>query len=150
MTETVHATVVVERDLAAPPARVFAAWADPDQRRQWDIPSAGWVVAEQRQDFHVGGEEYSRFGPAEDPQFISKGFYLDIVPNARIVSAGTMHFRDQRSSSTLCTVELTPHGKGTRLKITDQSAYLGGGEAPSDRDAGWNEIADKLVAFLAG
>ena len=67
----------------------------------------------------------------------------------RIVSAGTMHFGTKRSSSTLCTVELTATGKGTALKLTDQSAYYGGGEQPSDRTTGWTEIAERLGAFLA-
>lgn len=33
-----HATIVVERSLRATPARVFAAWASPDERRHWDVP----------------------------------------------------------------------------------------------------------------
>lgn len=143
-----HGTVVVERTYPASPARVFAAWSDPKQRKQWDVPSEGWIVAEYRHDFRIGGEEYNRFGPKENPQYIATGTYLDIVPDQRIVSAGTMHFGEMRSSSTLFTLELTPKGNGTHVKMTDQSVYYGGGEQASDRDGGWNEIADRLGKFL--
>jgi uncharacterized protein YndB with AHSA1/START domain len=142
-----HATVVVERTLSAPPARVFAAWASSEERRLWDVPGDDWVVAEHEQEFRVGGRERSRFGPAGDPAYLSDGFFLDIVPDTRIVSAGTMHDHDVRVTATLCTVEFLPAGRGTRLILTDQSAFFGG-ETESDRKAGWGEIVDRLSAHL--
>ena len=44
-----HATIVLERRLSAPPARVFAAWADPAIRVKWDIPGHDWETTEQEQ-----------------------------------------------------------------------------------------------------
>jgi len=52
-----HATIVVERRFEAPPARVFAAWANQEERARWDVPDDGWVIAEYHQDFRVGGRE---------------------------------------------------------------------------------------------
>jgi len=144
----IHATVTIERNFSAPPARVFAAWADPEVRRIWDVPGDDWVVAEMVSEFRVGGREYSHFGPPGAPRYWSEGRYLDIVPNARIVSAGTMHDAEAPSSSTLCTVELLPDGTGTKLILTDQSAYLNGIEKPSDRQAGWSEIVARLDSYL--
>jgi uncharacterized protein YndB with AHSA1/START domain len=150
MTErtVVHATITVERRFLASPARVFAAWADPEARRRWDVPGEDWVVAEFVSEFRVGGREYSHFGPPGAPRYWSEGRYLDIVPGARIVSAGTMHDREAPSSSTLCTIEILPDGAGTKLILTDQSAYLGGRETPADRKEGWGEIVDRLDAYL--
>jgi uncharacterized protein YndB with AHSA1/START domain len=143
-----HATTVLDRKFSASPARLFAAWADPVARRQWDVPGNDWVVAGHEQDFRVGGREATRFGPKGDPRYSSEGRYLDIVPDARIVSAGTMHSGDARISTTLCTIELIAEGTGTRLILTDQSAFLGGGEKPTERQAGWGEILNKLAAHL--
>ena len=126
-----HATIVLERTFGAAPPRVFAAWADPAARAQWDVPGGGWQVAEYEQDFRVGAREASRFGPPGDPKFSSEGRYLDIVPDARIVSAGTMRSGETRTSATLCTIELPPEGTGTRLILTDQSALLDGLERPA-------------------
>jgi len=142
-----HATIVVERRLGAPPTRVFAAWANSDERRRWDVPGDDWVVAEHEQDFRVGGRERSRFGPPGDPAYLSDGVFLDIVPDTRIISAGTMHDHDVPVTATLFTVEFYPDGRGTRLVLTDQSAFFGG-ETESDRKAGWGEIVDRLSTYL--
>jgi uncharacterized protein YndB with AHSA1/START domain len=40
-----HSTIVVERNFRAAPARVFAAWADPDVHRRWNVPSDYWKIA---------------------------------------------------------------------------------------------------------
>ncbi len=144
---TEHATSKLERTLNASPQRVFAAWADKHKRAQWDLPGEDWVIAEQEEDFRVGGRQYKRFGPKGDPRFHSEGFFIDIVPDARIVSAGAMHLNGVRSSATLCTVEISAQENGARIILTDQSAYLAG-ETPAMRRAGWTSILDRLEAHF--
>jgi uncharacterized protein YndB with AHSA1/START domain len=146
----VHATAVVERRFAGVALGVvFAAWADPAQRAEWDLPGDDdWVLVEHAQDFRVGGREKTRFGPKDDPRFWSAGEYLDIVPNVRIVSAGVMHSGPARISTTLCTVEFLREDGGTHLVLTDQSAFLDGAEAPAERWSGWSKILDRLALFL--
>jgi uncharacterized protein YndB with AHSA1/START domain len=143
-----HATIVLDRIFDASPVRVFDAWADPMVRVRWDVPGEDWEIAGHEQDFRVGGREATRFGPKGDPLYYSEGRYLDIVPNARIISAGTMHRGDTRISTTLCTIEVIAEGTGARLILTDQSSFLDGGEKPSDREGGWGAILDKLEAYL--
>ena len=143
-----HATIVVERTYDASPGSVFAAWTDPAIRILWDVPGQGWETTEFTNDLRIGGRETSRFGPAGDPKYHSDGLNLDIVPNARIVSAGTMHEGDRRISTTLCTVELLPAGDGTRLILTDQSTYLDGRDNPADRENGWTFILENLGTHL--
>jgi uncharacterized protein YndB with AHSA1/START domain len=142
-----HATIVLERTLPASPARAFAVWANPDERRLWDVPGDGWIVAEHVHDFQVGGQERTRFGPPGAPDYLSAGVFLDIEPEVRIVSAGTMHWRDIRTSSTLCTIEFYPEGQDTRLILTDQSAFYGD-ESPEVRNSGWGKIVDRLNQYL--
>jgi uncharacterized protein YndB with AHSA1/START domain len=145
----VHDTIVVERNFAVPPNKVFAAWADATQRVRWHFPGdAGWELTEFEQDFRVGGREHARFGPKGQPNLREEGNFLDIVENTRIVSVGTMHKDDVRISMTLCTVEISADGKGTKLKLTDQSAFLDGRERPDERRSGWGAVLDKLTAFL--
>jgi len=78
-----HATNVVERKFKSSPARVFAAWADPDAYGRWNFPGDDWEMTEYENDFRVGGREKKRFGPKGDPKFSSDASYLDIVPEAR-------------------------------------------------------------------
>lgn len=146
----VHDTITVERLLAdVEPVAVFEAWADPALRSQWDNPGDDFVVTEQTQDFRVGGRQTSRFGPPEDPRYWSEGQFLDIVPNRRIISAGTMHDGSSVTSVTLFTVELIAAGSSTLLVLTDQSAFLDAAETPADRRSGWGKIVDRLTRFLS-
>jgi uncharacterized protein YndB with AHSA1/START domain len=145
----VHATTVVEHRFAIAPEKVFHAFADAKARAQWDRPGGDdWELAELEQDFRIGGEEHARFGPKGNAVYWSRGVFLDIVPNARIISAGTMHEGDKRISTTLCTIEFIPEGAGTKLVLTDQSAFLDGAETPGERKSGWGEIVERLALYL--
>jgi uncharacterized protein YndB with AHSA1/START domain len=148
-TSVVHDTISVERRLAGvDAATVFEAWADPTLRIQWDNPGENFVVTEHTQDFRVGGRQTSRFGPPADPRYWSDGEFLDIVPNRRIVSAGTMHNGNVATSVTLFTAEFLPDGDGTLLVLTDQSAFLDAAETPTARRSGWQTIVERLAQFL--
>jgi uncharacterized protein YndB with AHSA1/START domain len=52
-----HGTATLEKGLSAPPARVFAAWADPEQRKVWGSPSDEIDMRIDAADFAVGGED---------------------------------------------------------------------------------------------
>lgn len=142
-----HATIVVERHFKASPARVFAAYQDPEAHDRWNVPGDDWKLAEFHHEFRPGGEAISRFGPEGDPHIRSEGHYLDVVPNRRIISAGTIFDRDSAISTTMMTVELLPDGVGTRLLLTDQSAFFSW-ETKQDRTNGWGQILSRLGAAL--
>jgi len=146
--DVVHDTLVFEREYPFPPATVFAAWADAGQRIRWHVPGDDWELVEFDQNFRVGGHERSRFGPKGSPHLRDEGRFLDIVPGQRIVSAGTMHDHEVRISLTLCTVELAATVAGTRVRLTDQSAFLERRERPEDRRGGWGRILERLGEFL--
>jgi uncharacterized protein YndB with AHSA1/START domain len=146
----IHDTTVVERKFKSSPARVFAAWKDPDAYGRWNYPGDDWVMAEYENDFRVAGREKKSFGPKGDSRFSSDGLYLDIVPEARIVSAFTMREGNTRISATLCTVELLAEGSGTRLILTDQSVFFDGRETPTQRKSGWGQVMERLKIHLDG
>jgi uncharacterized protein YndB with AHSA1/START domain len=70
--------------------------------------------------------------------------YQDIVPNQRIIFSYDMSLDETRISVSLATVELTAAGAGTRLRYTEQGAYLDGHEAPRMREQGMGELLDAL------
>lgn len=146
-----HATIEVERTYNVPPERMFAAWADPGAFGHWHVPAQGWVVVESERDFRVGGRDFSRFGPPGKPLYHSSGRFEVIVPNARIVSAGTMHCAGRPTASTLCTVELLAERRGTRLIVTDQSVFFDELERPKEREEGWGIVLENLsLALMPG
>jgi uncharacterized protein YndB with AHSA1/START domain len=160
MTEkpAVHSTFTVERTYAAPPARVFAAFADPTTKRRWFLEGKVVTGEEYIADFRVGGYEKSRFTftggpPGAPPPGTKMGndtVYLDIVPNARIVFAYTMLVADRRHSVSLATVGLTASGNGgTRLLFTEQAAFFDPSDGADLRKAGWQELLSRVEKALA-
>ena len=106
-----HDTLVIDRTFDAESTRVFAAWASPEARKQWAVPDDGWEIADDQDDFRVGGHEVSHFGPPGDPRYRAETNYFDIIDNARIVMAGAMYDRDARISVSLATVEFSDRRK---------------------------------------
>jgi uncharacterized protein YndB with AHSA1/START domain len=143
-----HDTIAIERTFHASPARVFAAWASAKARARWAVPSNQWESAEDSDDFRVDGREVRRFGPKGNPRYRSVTIYLDIVPDRRIVMAGTMFASELPISCSLATVEFLEHGRATRMIYTEQAAFLDGRDTPQSRRQGWGTNLDKLDAYL--
>lgn len=140
-----HATFVLERSYGAPPARVFAAWADPAAKARWFS-----CHAEHEMDFRVGGREYSRGGEPGGPVYATEIRFQDIVPGERIVYSYDVLRDDARMSVSLATVELRPEGTGTRLVFTEQGAFLDGHDTPAGRELGTRVGLERLDAELRG
>lgn len=142
-----HATIVIERHYDAPPAAVFAAWAEPAARQRWFVAAEGWEIAEYSHDFRVGGRERGRFAQkTAGPVYGNDTLYWDIVPGRRIIFAYTMARDGTLISASLATVELATDGTGTLLVFTEQGAFLDGGDQPRFREHGWNDLLDRLGA----
>ena len=145
-----HATFAIERTYDASPARVFAAWADPEVKARWLAGPEDWGPDEFDLDFRVGGREFSRGGPQGGPVHTYQARYQDIVPDERIVYTYDMHLDQTLISVTLATVEFKPAGAGTRLILSEQGAYLDGHQPPAQREQGWGALLDALGAELRG
>ena len=143
-----HGTIRLERRYKAVPARVFAAWADPKARANWDVPGR-WLIAEQSFDFREGGRELKRFGPRDDPRFVADTFYVDIVPDRRIVFSYSMTSRGEPISVSLTTVEIMPDRQQTKLLLTEQVAFLDGKDNQANREEGLASMLDKIGESLA-
>lgn len=149
-TAVTHATFVIERTYDAPPARVFAAWADPVAKARWFSCLDPSVAVHQELDFRVGGREVNRVAAPGGPVHAMDARYHDIVADRRIVYSYAMHVGDARLSVSLVTVELEPAGAGTRLRFTEQGAFLDGHQAPADREHGTRVGLERLEAMLSG
>jgi uncharacterized protein YndB with AHSA1/START domain len=144
---TQHTTFVVDRSYDASPARVFAAWADPETKARW-FGGSDEANGEYELDFRVGGREISRGGAPDGEFYTYDARYHDIVPDERIVYAYEMHRDETRISVSLATVQLEAEGAGTRLTYTEQGAFLDGEDKPEYREQGTGSLLDALGAEL--
>jgi uncharacterized protein YndB with AHSA1/START domain len=152
---TTHGTFVVERNYAASPPRVFAAWADPAAKRAWFAEGEGWDIRSFELDFREGGRETSRFrvvgGNSPFPPettFGNETVFDEIVDNERIIFTYSMDRDGARFSVSLACVEFMPADKGTRLIFTEHGAHFGMADGIKMREAGWQELLGKLEDFL--
>ena len=146
----VHASFTVERVYAAAPARVFAAFADPEKKKRWFKGPEEWGPPDQKYDFRVGGEEHSIGGPPGDPPHRFYNRYLEIIPDARIVYAYWMHHGAPLASASVATLEFRPEGAGTRLVVTEMGAFLDGYYSAEGREHGIRLQLESIAAVVEG
>ncbi len=145
-----HATFVIERTYPASPARVWSAWADPQQKLQWFGPKE--LKGEHHMEFRVGGHERMSVRTPDGALYLFDSRYRDIVEPHRFVHTYEMFLNEQRMSVSVATVELQPAGDGgTTLTLTEQGVFLDELDTPAAREHGTRELLEQLaVALQAG
>ena len=122
-----HSSFVIERRLAAPVARVFAAWSTPALKRQWNACHDDWRCEEHELDFRPGGSELNRTREPNGVVHLMRAHYFDVVPDQRIVYAYEMLLDETRISASLVTVTFVAQAaKATLMTFTEQVAFLDG------------------------
>ncbi len=146
-------TFTIERRYPATPARVFAAFADPEAKTRWtDSPEASAVGDADGYlefDFRVGGHERFGFAMPDGRTYDYDAVYYDIVPDQRIVYCYEMYADGARISVSVTSVEFAKVDAGTALTLTEQGVYLDGLDQPELRREGVTELLDNLTGYLA-
>ncbi|HEX4352102.1 MAG TPA: SRPBCC domain-containing protein, partial [Polyangiales bacterium] len=81
----VHGTFAIERRYRVSPARVFAAWSDPEVKVKWFACHGEWEPRAYALDFRIGGHEHCETGPAGGTVHAFDASYRDIAADERIV-----------------------------------------------------------------
>jgi len=146
----VHATFHLERSYDASPTRVWKALTDPAAKAQWfGAPSEQVEILERTMDVRPGGCERlkGRWGGKVVSMF--DAIYYDVIENERLVYCYEMHLDDRKISVSVATIQLKANGKGTRITVTEQGAFLDGYDDAGSREHGTNELLDALGRSLA-
>jgi uncharacterized protein YndB with AHSA1/START domain len=149
----VHASFTITRQWKAAPARVFAAFADEQQKAKWFAGPPGWEQHEKSFDFREGGRETLTGKHASGTVSSFDCRYHDIVSptsneSGRIIYSYVMHLDGKKISVSQASVELFAEGGGTKLVLTEYGDYLDGYDDAGSREHGTNWLMDTLGKSL--
>jgi uncharacterized protein YndB with AHSA1/START domain len=143
-----HGAFTIERRYDAPPEQVFHAFADERAKERWFAGPDQWTLMERDMEFRPGGRERLKGKWPSGTTTIFDAEYFDIIENKRIVYAYEMYVDGTKISVSLATVELTPAGSGTLLKMTEQGAFLDGYDDAGSREKGTRGLLENLDRSL--
>lgn len=143
-----HRTSVLEKHFNVSPARVFAAWADLEQRAKWNSPSDDVVIRYTEDDFSVGGKDVSLCLVGDYIVAEVVGIYHHIATDEQIIYTEIIKSEDQVQGVSQVSVSIAPEGDGTHMVVTLQTAAVSGSEILDDVAAGWTAAIAKMQAVL--
>lgn len=139
-------SVTLARRIKASPAKVFAAWTDPEKLIRWFGPAQtidGSVDA--TLDVREGGRYQISFRTDDGEYHQVGGVYQEVVPNQRLKFSWAWHTMTERES--LVTVTVKSDGDGTLLTLLHEQFF---DQAAADgHKRGWTGTLDKLEQFFA-
>ena len=143
-----HDSFTLTRLLAAPVARVFAAFADPDAKKRWFTGGASWTLLERHMDVRPGGCERVSGRWESGTVTCFEARYHDVLANERLIYSYEMHLDGRKISVSLATVSFAAEDGQTRLTITEQGTFLDGYEDRGSRAQGTGQLLDQVEASL--
>lgn len=146
--ELKHSNLVFERICAAPVERVYAAFANPEERANWGTPSETAAFIYDKVDFREGGIDVFRCGDKSNPQYCGMTIYHDIVPNERIVSSEVVETQGRKLLISLSTTTFEAEGSGAKVGVTVQLTSLAGEDMLNGAKFGHNASLDNLVEAM--
>ena len=150
--------LVLERTIAVPPDRVWAAWTEPELLMQWFTP-APWKTVAVDIDVRPGGRCITTMESPEGQQFPNSGCYLQVEPNRLLVFTSVMgeDFRPAASNNgagnlsftARIEIEASANG-GTRYRAIAMHANENDYQQHSDMGfaEGWGAALDQLVTLM--
>jgi uncharacterized protein YndB with AHSA1/START domain len=138
-------SLTFKRRLNAPPAKVYAAWTDPEKIIRWFGRSDAKRDSFQAEiDARIGGRYRVSFS-TDTEYYEVGGVYREAVPGERLVFSWAWHSTPERESQV--TVSLKPDGDGTLLTVHQEQLF---DQAARDgHERGWLGSLDKLEKYVA-
>ena len=149
-----------ERIVDVPKELVWRAWTEPKHLMPWFCPLP-WKTIDCEIDLRPGGIFRTTMQSPEGQLFPGTGCYLEVIKNERLTwtSALLPGFRpavldttcgdEQAQFFFTATIELAPHGNGTRYTATVIHADEAGCQqhAAMGFEGGWGKALEQLVEY---
>jgi uncharacterized protein YndB with AHSA1/START domain len=133
--------------IKAPRERVYAAWTDPVQLKQWFGPE-NVQTHELVADARVGGEFRWDLSDCDGEKMTVFGEYRELEPGRKIVF--TWQWDDDEAwenQPSIVTVELKECDAGTEVRLTHE--LLPNEQSRDNHARGWESVLKKLEDFCA-
>jgi uncharacterized protein YndB with AHSA1/START domain len=137
-------SLTIRRRIAAPPAKVYKAWTDPQQVMRWWGP-ARFETVQAELDVRVGGRFRKVARGPDGKEHEANGVYREVVLDERLVF--TWAWRSTPERETLVTVALRPDGDGTVLTLTHEQ--FADEPTRDQHHDGWSGALDKLERYFS-
>jgi uncharacterized protein YndB with AHSA1/START domain len=138
--------LALERVIAAPRARVFEAWANPEQMRQWFAPRPLKLIVDQM-DFRPCGRFRMAMRGPDGEDFPFTGTYREIVPPAVLSWSGEFASGPVDQMSTVVTFDERGEETGIRVRQAFHVMTPEIQHAARGAKQGWTMTLDQLEAF---
>jgi uncharacterized protein YndB with AHSA1/START domain len=136
-------SLTFKRRYNAAPAKVYAAWTDPEKLKRWMGPGEVESLLVEA-DVRVGGRYRIVMRSSDGEVHDVGGVYREVVPGEKLVFTWAWKSTPERES--LVTVLIKPDGDGTLLTLLHEQFV---DEAARDRHQhGWTGTLDKLGRFV--
>jgi uncharacterized protein YndB with AHSA1/START domain len=146
MPESAPFQLQLTRTFKVPRERVFRAWTDPAELRQWFRADPAFTVSIAEVDLQVGGRYRLAMQPPEGDAYVMGGTYREVTPPERLVFTWTWE-GDDDNPETLVTLEFRDRGGETEVVLTHSG--FASEEQRGNHEDGWNGCLDQLGGFLA-
>jgi uncharacterized protein YndB with AHSA1/START domain len=144
-----RAGFTLTRDYPVPVDRVWASFAEEDQKLDWFGTGDSFEMGEWSFDFRVGGIDVAEGAFHDGPVSRYVGTYTDIVEMVRIVATYDMWLDGVHMSTSVASFEFEPVVDGTRFTHVEHGVFFDefGSDAPR-REEGSRGLLDALADHL--
>jgi uncharacterized protein YndB with AHSA1/START domain len=133
----------LKRTFQAERQRVFQAWTDPQQMRDWSAPTGDYEVTA-AVDLRVGGKYRIQMKHKNGNVSVAHGEYREVQPPERLVY--TWSWEDGKAVDTLVTVEFRDLGGATEVVLTHER--FASAEWRDKHSEGWSGCLLRLESLF--
>jgi uncharacterized protein YndB with AHSA1/START domain len=144
--------LVITRLINAPASKLFRAWTEPELMKQWYCPRP-WTTPVIETDVRPGGSSYVKMQGPNGETHDSRGVYLEVIPNKKIVFTAAYTSAWQPSEKPFMTAIVTFEEEGGQTQYTARALHWTTEDVKTHEKMGfregWGKAADQLEALVA-